>query len=371
MIRKDWSKSGFCRPCWNQQQAGSTPTATTSSVPPDHQVHEDREKKRLQSELTLVKAKYEAALVAIEQRDAEMTVFADLRAGFDDSLSITPREGSGTSEATVVIAASDWHAEEIVVPAQVNGLNEFNLEIADQRITRFFQASTNLMKKHLNPGVHIHDVVMLLGGDFITNDIHEELVENVALKPTEAIIWVQNRLVAGINFYLTHTPYTYTFVCKVGNHSRTTKKTHFSQENGHSLEYLMYRFLANEYRNEPRVRFVIDGGYLSYMDIYTTTVRFHHGHAVKYNGGVGGLTIPTNKSIASWNDGRRAHLDVFGHFHTSFDGGKFIANGSLIGYNSFAVSIKAPYERPQQSLFLIDKRRGRTCHWPILVGEME
>jgi len=103
------------------------------------------------------------------------------------------------------------------------------------------------------------------------------------------------------------------------------------------------------------------------MDVYGRTLRLHHGHAIRYQGGVGGLFIPTYKAIAQWNLGRRAHLDAFGHFHQTKDGGSFLTNGSLIGYNAFALSIKADFELPRQTLILLDKTRGRTCSWPILV----
>ncbi len=110
----------------------------------------------------------------------------------------------------------------------------------------------------------------------------------------------------------------------------------------------------------------------SYIELYpgqpgATTIRFQHGHMVKYGGGVGGLTIPLNKAIAQWNRGKHADLDVLGHFHQMFDGGNFIVNGSLIGYDSFALSIKASYEKPKQALFLIDRKRGRTFTCPILL----
>jgi hypothetical protein len=38
----------------------------------------------------------------------------------------------------------------------------------------------------------------------------------------------------------------------------------------------------------------------------------------------------------------------------------------MIGFNTYALSIKADYERPKQTLLLLDKKRGRTCTWPIL-----
>lgn len=334
---------------------------------PEAQITEDREKAQQRERYAALDRKYQEALKTVERQEAELGYLATLHQDRDTTVRIEPREGSGTSEATPVIVASDWHCEEIVTSAQTNGLNEFNLEIADRRITRFWQSSLNLIKNHLNPGVTIHNVVVGLLGDFITNDIHEELVENVALGPIPATLWVQDRIIAGIDFLLNNSPYHYTFVCRVGNHSRTTKKTHFSQENRHSLEHFMYVNIAKLYRDEPRVSFVIQDGYHAYVDVYGETIRFHHGHAINYQGGIGGIFIPAFKAISQWDKARTASVDVFGHFHQQKDGGKFLSNGSLIGYNSFSVRIKADYEIPRQTLFMIDKKRSRTCCWPILL----
>jgi hypothetical protein len=182
-------------------------------------------------------------------------------------------------------------------------------------------------------------------------------------------VHAQNLIISGLEFLLNHSPFSFVIPCHSGNHARTTQKTRFGAENGHSLEYLMYLHLAAYFRNEPRVTFLIPEGMHSYVDVYNQTIRFHHGHAVKYGGGVGGIYIPVNKAIAQWNKARRADLDVFGHFHQMRDGGNFICNGSLIGYNAFALSIKADYEPPKQALFLLDKKRGRTCTWPILFSK--
>lgn len=328
----------------------------------------DRERQRTAASIADWKRKYGEAVKLLEAAEDKLGWLKEIQEGVDSTYRIEPRSGSGTSEATPIIVASDWHCEETVTPAQVSGLNEVTLEIIDRRITRFFQASLNLIQNHLNPGVTIHTVILALLGDFVTNDIHDaESAESNSLLPVDAIIWVQNRLIAGINFYLANSPYDFVIPCKVGNHSRTTKKTRFGSEAGHSLESLMYVHLAAYYRAEPRVRFVIDNGYHTYIDVYDQVVRFHHGHALKYQGGIGGLFIPAYKAISQWQKGRHADLDIFGHFHQSKDGGNFICNGSLIGYNAFALSIKADYEPPRQTLLLVDKKRGRTCVWPILL----
>lgn len=357
-------ESRICAKC-AQYRPGDVATSTPSATPAERLAF-DQDRQRLHAEVAHYKAQYTEALKTIEQQRVTLNWLDEIRAGIDSTYTIAPKESSGTSEATPVIVASDWHSEEIVKPSQVNGLNEFNPDIEEQRVTRFFQSSLHLIKNHLNPGVNIHTVVLALLGDFITGNIHgEENAESNAFTPIEALLRVENQIKAGIDFYLNHSLYDYIIPCKVGNHSRTTQKVRSATENGHSLETLMYAHLASLYHNEPRVRFVIDDGYHTYLQVYDKTVRFHHGHALKYQGGIGGLFIPAYKAIDGWDDGRKADVDVFGHFHQTKDGGKFLSNGSLIGYNAFAVRIKARFERPQQTLFMIDKKRGRTCSWPV------
>jgi len=357
-------KYRYCAEC---RVAGiNHPPAVTLVDPPAvrEAVTEDREKIRRTREVAQAKEKYADALKTIERLERELHANNILRQGVD-TFTIMPRHGSGTSEATPVIVASDWHIEE-VVGGEVGGLNAYTPEIARESATTFFQAALRLVQL-LNKDVTIHTVVLALLGDFITGNIHgEENAETNDLTPTHAIVAAQNMIISGLEFLLAHSTYTFIIPCHSGNHARTTQKTRFGAENGHSLEYLMYFHLAAYFRNEPRLTFIIPDGMHSYLQVYDQTIRFHHGHAVKYQGGVGGIYIPVLKAVAQWNKGRHADLDVFGHFHQLRDGGNFICNGSMIGYNSYALSIKADYEKPRQALFLMDKKRGRTCLWPIV-----
>lgn len=328
------------------------------------QVAYDRERVKAAGVISGLKAKYAEALKTVEEQAKALAAVEAMQGGVAPVV-IEPREGSGTAEGTAVLVASDWHVEEHV-GIEVGGLNEYSLAVAQNRATTFFQAGLRLIRL-LQQDITIHTVVLALLGDFITGNIHgEENAEKNQLPPTEATVFAMNLIIGGIDFLLEHSDLVLLIPCHSGNHARTTHTTRFSTENGHSLEYLMYLHLRAHYRHEPRVHFLIAEGMHSYLDIYDTTIRFHHGHAVKYGGGVGGIYIPVNKAISQWNKARRADLDVFGHFHQMRDGGNFICNGSLIGYNAFAQSIKADYEQPKQTLFLIDKRRGRTCTWPIL-----
>lgn len=329
----------------------------------EQMVRDRKARKELAQRNDLAK-KYKVALSAIEELEGQLEDIRSIQKPISTH-TISPKLSSKSSEATAVWVASDWHLEERVDPARVNGLNEYSLAIARQRADGFFRSGlrlTNILAKD----VGIKTIVLALLGDFFSNDIHEEIAELNQLEPIHAAIEAQNLIASGIQFILDNSTYELVIPCHSGNHARTTKTTRFGAENGHSLEFFMYHFLADHFKDEPRVNFLIADGPHSYLDVYGYTIRFHHGHAIRYGGGIGGIFIPAYKAISQWDKAKRADLTVFGHFHQMKDGGNFICNGSLIGYNAYALSIKADYEKPKQVLFLVDRKRAKTCVWPIL-----
>lgn len=327
------------------------------SVDHDVELHRTKEQK---NEAT---KKVRAYVKRISELEREIHGFERIKA--ITKFEIKPKVNKTLGEATVVVLASDWHIEERVDPDTINGKNEYNLLIAKQRAIEFFQASLRLTQI-LGRDVEINTMVLALLGDFITGDIHEELLETAEIEPTRAILEVQKMLASGIQFLLDNSKLNLVIPCHSGNHARTTGESRHATEAGHSLEYIMYHMLADHFRENKRVRFIIPRSYHSFINVYGTVIRFHHGHNLRYSGGVGGLTIPVNKAIAQWNKTERADIDCFGHWHTKFDGGNFLCNGSMIGFNAYAVSIKASFEKPSQTLFLVDQKRGKTCVWPIV-----
>ena len=55
------------------------------------------------------------------------------------------------------------------------------------------------------------------------------------------------------------------------------------------------------------------------------------------------------------------------HFHQLKNGGNFITNGSLIGYNAFAIQIKADYEPPRQKFFMYSSTGEVAGEFPIFL----
>lgn len=267
-----------------------------------------------------------------------------------------------------VLMASDWHVEETVDPATVNGRNEYNPKIAAKRAESFFVGADWLIDK-CRSGWDIREAVLWLGGDMISGYIHEELMESNSMSPTEALLFCQRIIADGIKFLLDQTGLEQLHVpCSFGNHGRTTIRRRHSTGAKNSYEWLMYHALAREFASDDRVEFFIADGSHLYTDVLGRTIRWHHGDDVKYYGGVGGLSIPMRKAADAWDDFQPADITVIGHWHQFADFGDVVVNGSLIGYNAFALSIKARFEQPRQGFFLIDQRYGKRIVTPIYVA---
>jgi hypothetical protein len=276
---------------------------------------------------------------------------------------LTLKISSPSANSAVAFAiASDWHVEETVDPRNVNKLNDFNLNIADKRINEFFKSVVKLTEIQ-RQGARIDTLVLALLGDLMTGYIHEELRETNGLSPTETVLWLSDRVGAGLQLLEKHFG-SIIIPCSFGNHGRSTVKPRHATGAKNSYEWMLYHILAKQF---PQHQWQIADGYHNYLEVDGRTVRFHHGDGLKYQGGIGGLTIPVEKAIASWNKAIPADLDVFGHWHQSQQNPKWISNASLIGHNAYAIAIKAGFEPPSQTYFLLDKKRGRTITAPIFV----
>ncbi len=283
---------------------------------------------------------------------------------------IVPDYTSKDGQGIFVGVASDWHIEEDVSPESVPGYeNEYNPEIAEERAKKFFQSYVFMLDAWRNVG-RCDTAVLAILGDIITGYIHEELMESNHMSPARAVLFGQELLGSGIEHILSKSKLTKLVLpCCYGNHGRTTPKSRIHTGADNSFEFLMYKTMQKEWKNETRLDWHIAEGYHVNTDLFGHRIRWHHGDAIGYGGGVGGITIPVKKKIANWNSGsaKSAHLDVFGHFHQLMDGGNFISNGSLIGYNAFALQIGAAYEMPRQACFWIDSERGKTMSGQLYV----
>jgi hypothetical protein len=278
------------------------------------------------------------------------------------------KKGKGRGVA-VICPATDWHVEERVFPAGVNGVNDFNIAEAERRIKQYYSKILHLID-HQNDLAPVVEIWHPLLGDLISGYIHDELLETNELSPTEACHFLQQMIGAGIELWLKETDLPIYIPTCVGNHGRTTFKKRIKTSFKNSFEWLLYKMMAEQYKDNPRVTWMVGEGYHNIQEIQGRMVRFHHGDGLRYNGGVGGITIPVNKSISQWNKVTPVDLDVFGHWHTAlWNYPTWISCGCLMGYSEYSVEIKADFQHPTQMFIVMDRDYGVTSAIPVFLTE--
>ena len=315
----------------------------------------DAELSRLRAETAGLRARYKAALGRIDAERARGDAMAGLRGIAPHRARQRPGKAKRHS-ATMVVLLSDWHVEERVDPATVNGLNDYSLDVADQRIAELGERLA-VMLDHERRLADIRRVVVWLGGDFLSGHIHDDTAELAQLAPLSATRWAGERI-RGFLDSVSGQADEVIVATNSGNHGRSTDKLRIGTEMEHSFEQHLYLTMAGA-ETKDNIRWHVGTGYLNVLDLDGFRVRFHHGHAVRYQGGIGGIHVPLNKSIAAWDATLRADLTCLGHWHQFSWGrsGRYVSNGSVIGHSAYAVRIKATYEPPCQACVVIDHER--------------
>ena len=323
------------------------------------------EVRRLRATAKAATESQERAIGEVERLRDQLSTALDI-VDCPSDLAILLPSMAAVSTSVPIMLCSDWHCGAVVRPESVNGLNEFDVGIFHQRAQGLFRNALKVVNM-VRSSVTVTEMVVWLGGDLIDNWLHPEQVQQQELSPTQQLIECERAIVAGLGYLLEHGDFERIIVpCSHGNHGRTTQKMQAGNSHATSYEWLMYQSLKRHFRNEPRIAWQVANGYVTYVTVLGQVVRFHHGDACRYQGGIGGLTIPLTKWIHRADAAIRADHTFQGHFHQLTLGPNWSVNGSLIGPTEYGLKLGFAPERPQQLMRFIDSQRGFTISAPIL-----
>lgn len=277
-------------------------------------------------------------------------------------LVIKPYYSNTVDEVVALTLHSDSHIEKRIDKSETNGLNFYNPDEASRRIYTHFTNLTKIIDKQKD--VRVAHLIVAMLGDIIHGFIHEEYLSSNYMTPIEATIYAYDVYSKALELLSQLKVKDITIVCKVGNHSRTTKRIYSSGELKHSYEYQLYSLLAKKF---PDYKWIIEENYNTYLRVYDKEIRAHHGHAFSYAGGVGGIYPSMLRWIAKQNETKFADLDIMGHWHTPIWIGNALVNNSVCGADAYTIRKGFKVYPPSQQLLLIDKKRGFTVNYPIIL----
>lgn len=277
---------------------------------------------------------------------------------------------SKKSPGVPMLFCSDWHWGEVVDPAQIGGVNDYSISIAHRRARAVITNAIDLLKNHMvNP--NYPGIVLALGGDMFSGDIHEELsrTNEFPIMPTVidlygVMIWCIQELAA---------EFGQVFIPAVtGNHSRITQKPTSKERNHLSFDWLLYQLLDKHFEHDDRVHFMIPDGPDALFRVYGHKYLLTHGDQFRGGDGMIGALGPIirgdhRKRSRNAQIGHEYDTLLLGHWHQLIQMQRLIVNGSLKGYDEYAHAGNFGFEPPRQALWINHPERGITFQMPVLV----
>jgi hypothetical protein len=284
----------------------------------------------------------------------------------------SPTVSRRVQRGTPTLLLSDLHLDEVVDVDEMEGLNAFNREIAEQRLYKTFEQAIMTTRDSLQ-GTKWDGFNLMLGGDIVSGFIHEEITEtNEGTVPATVDYWL-DPLAAGIGMLIEEFGKVH-ISGVVGNHGRLTRKPRAKRRVQDNFDWLIYRMLQRDFKNDGRVSWQVPDSADCMVKLYETNFLFTHGDQFRGGSGIAGALSPL--MIGHARKTRRQmivdrpfdHL-VMGHWHTYWAGKGIIVNGSLKGYDEYAYQGNFDFEVPQQAMWITTPENGVTFQWPLQVQD--
>lgn len=278
---------------------------------------------------------------------------------------------------SIVLFLSDLHMGEVINMENMGGRNSYNMKIAVARLERYFQNVVKLGTEHWT-GLPPDAIYLVLGGDMISGEIHDELSKTNDLLSIPAVQVAAEALAAGITLLRNSFPDIPMFVITVpGNHGRTTKKPESKDFALHSYDTLLGWMLEWWAHNTglKGVTFTAPRSGDALVTIHGWNVLFTHGDRIGSRGGSGfvGPAATASRGMQKLvqdysTEGTILHTIVIGHFHTSLELENGLVNSCVSGPSEYSRSGRMRSQPATQLMFTVHPQYRICRRWLIHIG---
>jgi hypothetical protein len=332
--------------------------------------------KRSEFDLALIRkqrdaAKAEAALLTerIDQLERSLDfVESATVATLNPPAWMKPTASGRKKHATLVLLLSDTHFDEVVIPEEIGNLNAYNRQIAKMRLEEWSANAIKMARHHLS-GMTYDGVVIMLGGDIFSGDIHEELAQTNETSMLDSLLYWSEQICAALllfadEFGKVHVP------CVVGNHGRMSRKPRMKLRAKTNFDWLLGKMVERHLSSDKRFTFQIAENADTLVQIYGHGHLLTHGDQASGGGGIGGIWPPimrmrARKAQRAMDVGQPFATLWMGHWHQYISTPYMIINGSLKGLDEYAWVQNFGFEVPQQALAIVTPEHNITVQAPV------
>lgn len=285
-----------------------------------------------------------------------------------------PRTRHKATPEVPVTMWADWHLGETVTKAEVNGVNEYNMTVARERVERLFSVTEKLCVEN-HTGVY-PGIVINLTGDMVSGGLHPELVATDELEAIPAALKAVEWIAGGISRFADKFGRVYV-PCVPGNHGRTTHRPEFKRYYRKNYDWLIYQMLIRHFADDPRVQFDVRPSNEVLYRVFNIRYLLLHGDMLGVGGGDGiiGAIGPVmrgevKKSGTYSSQGTPFDKMLLGHYHQRLWLPRSTMAASIKGYCEYVKNaLGAKPDRPTQPLWFVHEKHGETAHWDIYVDK--
>lgn len=239
---------------------------------------------------------------------------------------------------SAAIDFSDWHIGEVVRRSETEGFNEFNWQIAQDRINSI---TTNFLRwvETQRMGYKIDEIAVFAKGDYVSGDIHSELkATNEFPLPVQAVN--AGRLLGDQILRLSTQCRSLKVVLQgADNHGRLQPKPQAKQKHANNISYICEAMAQQSCENQKHIEWVQTDAMKTLADVGGWNFLIEHGDTVRGWAGLphyGFMKTMAKESLKRMNTDRGFHYWSIAHFHVpNFLDNRIIVNGSLSGTSEF------------------------------------
>jgi len=283
------------------------------------------------------------------------------------SLSV-PKSEKVSSPCVAVMQISDGHMGSVQMADEIEGFGEFSPEICEARQVDFVNRFVEWIFMH-RQSYTINEVAVLVTGDLISGDIHQELSVTNAFPVPVQCVRAAEVLTKQIGLVAPHFEKITVHFIVEDNHARLTRKPQAKEAGYNSLNYVVGKIAEIYLSKHDNVEFNLYPQYEKVVRVSTLQYLISHGHGL-----VGWMGIPwysitrhvgkeaTARMQVIMGDITRAkdvgfHKYVFGHWHTPFNHPLYSCSGSVQGTDAFDHKM-GRHADPSQSAWIIHPVKG-------------
>jgi hypothetical protein len=325
---------------------------------------------KLNRELVQTKEQLAERETKVEELERSLKIFEKVSSFSKNPGWLTKEPTSKKHHGTWTVMLSDLHLDEVVNFDEVMGMNKFNREIAEIRLSKIFNSIVKIADEW-HSGIVVDGLVLQWGGDLFAGVIHDELRRTNAAPILDTLDYWIDPMLQGITMLAEHFGKVFIPVV-VGNHGRYDRKPIAKLRARENYEWYFAKTVARivHERKIKGVDFnVSDSADITYMT-YGHRKMLTHGDQARGGSGWGGVMSPIMRLDDKKQKRQSAvklpydYIDI-GHWHQLTWMPRGMINGCMSGYDEYAFLNNFGFEVPQQGMYLMTPEHGRTFTAPI------